>query len=308
MKIEKIEKHMRKRTVLVGENAGYPTTVGIVTMIDRDDNTAQVVGYVLPNSRDWNWYGFDRIRKATIEECAAFFAWLRSNGRDVASGFERFGGAPRGWENTPAPTAERAAFGVDTPPHQRKQVVGKRVRCLDRDSDNGRMGTCTHVDDSRLPYRVTFDCGQERYVYTVEVIEGAPAPAPTEPKRLTVGDAAIMVDHREHGRGIARISKIRQDDRDAAPYHAEGGILFFRADHTFPLTLDGFRAANAKQREYGVTYEEGDYVAIYRAADFTFGVVQGDQVLTGHPSGSPLIKGGSDWSDRVVVLTKRPKV
>ena len=121
-----------------------------------------------------------------------------------------------------------------------------------------------------------------------------------------------MIDHREHGRGIARIGKIRQDDRDAAPYHAEGGILFFRADHTFPLTLDGFRAANAKQREYGVTYEEGDYAALIGSDGVLrigaiFTRADGTVCLSFNLTAAA-IKGDEDWSDRVVVLTKRPKV
>lgn len=232
MKIEKIQKHMARRTVVIGEGDGYPMTVGIIAAIDPSDDTVRISGYVPPDDSDYNWYGFNYIRKATPDERAAFFAWLSENGRDTADGFKRFGGAPRGWEAT--------------------------------------------------------------------------TPAPP---RMTVGSIAIALDN--DGRAV--MGKIVQDDRDQSPYVIEGKSGFFRMNSTHPLTLDGFRAAAAQQRAAGVVFEEGDYAALIDNDGFTrvgaiLTQVGGHAHLHFEASRDVAIYGVENWSDRVVVLTKRPKV
>lgn len=169
---------------------------------------------------------------------------MRENGRDIADGFERLGGAPRGWSATTP--VERDVCNVATP---------------------------------------------------------------TAPARLTVGDSAIALDN--DGRAV--MGKIVQDDRDQSPYVIEGKSGFFRMNSTHPLTLDGFRAAAAQQRAAGVTFEEGDYAALID----NDGITRVGAILTqvgGHAhlhfeaSRDVAIYGVENWSDRVVVLTKRPKI
>lgn len=73
MKIEKIQKHMARRTVVVKTNE--PITVGVIKRVDNGDNTVIVSGYTPKDGdRDYNWAGFSSVRKATDDERAAFFA------------------------------------------------------------------------------------------------------------------------------------------------------------------------------------------------------------------------------------------
>lgn len=180
--------------------------------------------------------------------------------------------------------------------------VGEVRKCLEAEPS----GTYLPILVERFPgaqnefgQRWAFARDAVRLATAEEIAAEEARRAPSAPKRPTVGDSVIGVrcDADRLKNGLALIARIEKDDRDSRPYWLAGGDTYYHADHTFPLTLDGFRAANAKQREYGVQPEDGDYVAIHRRTDYTFGVFAG-----GH------VNSGQDRSDRVVVITKKPRV
>jgi hypothetical protein len=125
MKAEKIEKHMARRTVVVAQN-GYYSHWDVLGVMGGSSPMSLIV-YGLANGKRDHWmHQACNIRKATDAECAQFFAWLVSDGRDIADGFARFGGAPRGFEawragQTPAPEPvadEPTPEPVVTPRHK----------------------------------------------------------------------------------------------------------------------------------------------------------------------------------------------
>lgn len=99
MKAEKIEKHMLRRTVVVAHNGAVK---GVINSTDGSAAPAFVAGVSRLSALHGGLYGScfspEGVRKATDEERAEFFAWLVSDGRDIADGFARFGGTPRGFE------------------------------------------------------------------------------------------------------------------------------------------------------------------------------------------------------------------
>lgn len=153
MKAEKIQKHMLRRTVV----ATPPNLVGVIVQNDRSDYPAYVAA--MPQSGVWR--AAKDIRKATDAERAEFFAWLVSDGRDIADGFARFGGTPRGFEAWRAaqdapvePTAEEAADSAVAPhkvgdlrvglDHGGLAIVG-RVRSIDGQGDAWVGTFCTRA-------------------------------------------------------------------------------------------------------------------------------------------------------------------
>jgi hypothetical protein len=213
-------------------------------------------------------------------------------------------------EEKPAPTAGRV-YGERTCLADRESIVGRRVRCLDNDlSSLGHpIGTLVRVDGSACAYLVRLDNGSRQWAHKVALIGDAPAPTP---KRLTVGDKVVAVRH--SGNHLAYIGAIARDDKDTLPYlldaNKEG---MFQEECTFPLTVDGFRGAAAVQKAAGVVFEEGDFVALVnREGELRVGTIYGGELLRRRGGGGvgliTTIKGTEDWSDRVVVLCKAPKV
>lgn len=216
-----------------------------------------------------------------------------------------------------APTvAPGKVYNADTPRTERDALVGKRVRYLDRDLNRGQaIGVCTKVDGSIYPYLVRFDDGGEAWSRSVELVEAAPA-TETKPvgKRLTVGDKAVAVYR--SAPHMASIGTITRDDHDSLPYALDGKGLLYRNEHTFPLTVEGFRGAHAVQKAEGIVPENGDFVAsIDNDGVADAGVLRnGYIVLTCSEAdpealdGAVKLVGLENWSDRMVVLCKAPKV
>ena len=304
MKIEKIQKHMDRRTVVVTTN---PVLFGLIIDHDASNLPAKVAGRDSDGDVYEDWFRTTEIRKATPHEVAGFFDWLRSNDTQREELFGRWGGAPRGWEveDKPAPVTltPGKVYDKTATMAEREALVGRRVRAPEGNFGGGCKngeGVVEYVDRIGTPYRVT----GVGWCDEVQLIDESVPVTPPAPRRLTAGDKAIIV----HDSG-AVMGTIRRDDQDGVPYALEGISDMFRAHRAHPLTLDGFRGAHAAQKAQGVTPEEGDYCAIING---------GDRVRTGTLSGGVIychdaegvgiqIKGGEDWTDRVVVLTKRPK-
>lgn len=100
MKAEKIQKHMLRRTVVVGATNG--AVKGVINSADGSAAPVFVAGVSrlskLHGGLYGGWFPPEDIRKATDAERAEFFEWLVSDGRDIADNFARFGGVPRGFE------------------------------------------------------------------------------------------------------------------------------------------------------------------------------------------------------------------
>lgn len=98
---EKVRKHARKNTVLVGEQPGYgPKIVGVILSYTSYDRTMTLVGY-RPNNdmNDQCSYMYEHVRKATKEEREAFFMWLNIQDKeDVKDIFKLCCGPPRKWK------------------------------------------------------------------------------------------------------------------------------------------------------------------------------------------------------------------
>lgn len=223
-------------------------------------------------------------------------------------------------ETAPAP-APGKVYNADTPRAERDALVGKRVRYLDRDLAAGHtdIGVCTRVDGSTCPYRVTFGGGHSAWSRSVELVEAAPA-TETKPetkpaaKRLTVGDKAVAVYR--SAPHMASIGTITRDDHDSLPYLLDGKASMYREEQTFPLTVEGFRGAHAVQKAEGVVPENGDFVvSIDNDGVVDAGVLRnGYIVLTCSEAdpeafdGAVKLVGPENWSDRVVVLCKAPRI
>lgn len=164
MKAEKIQKHMLRRTVVVGATNG--AVKGVINSADGSAAPVFVAGVsrlsALHGGLYGGWFPPEGIRKATDAERAEFFAWLVSDGRDIADGFSRFGGTPRGFEAWRAaqdapvePPAEEAADSAVAPHKVGDLRVGLdfdgtaivgRVRQIGLDGDIWIGGACCSPD------------------------------------------------------------------------------------------------------------------------------------------------------------------
>lgn len=131
MKTEKIEKHMRRRTVVVAKNGTSSDWDVLGVMCDGCPGSVRVLG-LSNGKRDYWMHRACNIRKATDDERAQFFAWLISDGTDIADGFARFGGAPRGFEEwqaaqekpaAPAPWDEQDPLCTPFQPHDEPETI-----------------------------------------------------------------------------------------------------------------------------------------------------------------------------------------
>lgn len=222
MKVEKIEKHMSQNTVVFGHNAACSEGADTIGVIERNDGSGVPllvrgirVDLGTPE-RDGNWYKAKRVRKATDEEIARFFAWLREDGRDIANGFERFGGRPpKGFEvaattTAAAPEAGRV-YDRNAPEADIRALVGQTVEIIEATPSyhNGKIGRVLETStESYNIVRVEVE-GVARgwWASKVRVVSAAPVaetkPALTQKARYEVGD---RVQLRAARSGESRIS------------------------------------------------------------------------------------------------------
>ncbi len=306
MKVEKIQKHMLRRTVVV---AHYGDELGVITRDDRSDVPVLVEGMSRENGDMWEcWCVTDHIRKATDAERAEFFAWLVKDGRDIADGFQRFGGMPRGFE------AWRAAQDARHPADA--FAVGQRVRIVKGGGDvclrgfvDGNICEVVHPDtggEHRVMIRRRELRGFAR-PDQLELVADEPTPQPvTAPHK--VGDLRVRLTYD----GFGEVGRVAEVDEDGDVYL--NGACRPKGD-VFDPTPENVARLVAEQRERGIKPEAGDLVFVLHGGVVSTAVVahnlsdaQASLLLQGAMCGGGAISWGlsPDLDAQTLVIRRCP--